>query len=81
VTDLSYPPPYQDSATLALHLCVHEHTIDNWVKLGQFPKPKKIGGKRLWSWKEVCHFIEGPQDPTTVNLLERITNATRKAAG
>lgn len=81
MTDLPYPPPYQDLATLALHLCAGETTIENLVKLGQFPKPKKLGGKRVWSWAEVCRFIDGPQDSTTINLLERITNATRKAAG
>jgi predicted DNA-binding transcriptional regulator AlpA len=81
MTDLGYPPPFQDLATLAEHLSTGETTIENWVKLGQFPKPKKVGGKRLWSWKEVCRFMEGPQDPTTVSLLERITNATREAAG
>lgn len=58
MNDLPYPPPYQDLATLALHLCAGETTIENLVKLGQFPKPKKLGGKRVWSWREVRRFIE-----------------------
>lgn len=57
---LPYPPPYQDIATLSEHRNVGESTIDNWVKLGQFPKPKRLGGKRLWSWKEVRRHIELP---------------------
>jgi hypothetical protein len=43
----SYPPPFQDLATLAEHICCGESTIENWVRLGLFPAPKKIGGKRL----------------------------------
>lgn len=59
ITHLPYPPPYQDLATLSEHLCVTEHTIETWVKLGRFPHPKRIaGGKRLWSWKEVERFME-----------------------
>jgi hypothetical protein len=80
MNDLPYPPPYQDLETLARHICCSESTIENWVKLGQFPKPKKIGGKRLWSWDEVCRHIDGPQDAMTMNELERITHATREAA-
>ena len=50
---LPYPPPYQDLATLSEHICAAESTIENWVKMGLFPAPKKVGGKRLWQWKEV----------------------------
>lgn len=80
MTDLPYPPPYQDLETLSQHLCAGESTIERLVQMGQFPKPRKLGGKRVWSWAEVCRFIDGPQETTTTNLLERITNATRKAA-
>jgi predicted DNA-binding transcriptional regulator AlpA len=75
MTDLPYPPPYQGVATLAEHLDVSESTIDNWVKLGQFPKPKKIGGKRLWSWREVRRYIEAP------DLEERVTHNEEYEAG
>ena len=51
---LSYPPPFQDLATLAAHCCMSEHTIENLVKAGSFPQPRRNKcGKRLWVWKEV----------------------------
>jgi hypothetical protein len=40
---LPYPPPYQDLATLSAHICAAESTIENWVRLGLFPEPKKVG--------------------------------------
>jgi hypothetical protein len=43
---LPYPPPFQDLATLAEHICTGESTIENWVRQGLFPAPKKIGGKQ-----------------------------------
>src|SRR5882672_1038788 len=79
MSELRYPPPYQDLATLAQHICAGESTIENWIAMGHFPGPKKkIGGKRLWSWAEVSKFIEGQQDSGTTDLLGRITNATRR---
>ena len=77
---LAYPPPYQDIGTLAAHLCVSENTVDNWVKLGQLPPPRRIGGKRLWSWAKVCKIMEA-EDMATDDLARRITNATREATG
>jgi hypothetical protein len=50
---LSYPPPYQDLATLAEHLCLGESTVEAWVKIGKLPPPIVNEGKRLWRWKEV----------------------------
>jgi|SRR5882672_2628667 len=80
MTKLLYPPPYQDLATLAQHICAGETTIENWVAMGQFPAAKKkIGGKRLWSWAEVSRFIEGQQDPSA-DIIGRITNAARREA-
>lgn len=80
---LPYPPPFQDLATLAEHICAGESTIENWVKMGLFPAPKKIGGKRLWSWEEVKRHL-APDDatalPSKIDLAMRITNATRRAA-
>jgi hypothetical protein len=75
-------PPFQDLATLALHICSGESTIENWVKLGLFPPPKKIGGKRLWSWKEVEKHLAGDNSgmPAADDLAGRITNATRRAS-
>jgi hypothetical protein len=79
---LPYPPPFQDLATLAEHICAAESTIENWVKLGIFPKPRMQGGKRMWRWTDVERHLAGDADaaPTAPSdLAERITNGTRKA--
>lgn len=79
---LPYPPPFQDLATLAEHICASERAIENWVKTGQFPPPKMQGGKRLWRWKDVERHLAVETDaaPTApTDLAERITNGTRKA--
>jgi hypothetical protein len=81
---LPYPPPYQDIATLAQHICTGETTIESWVKMGLFPAPsKKIGGKRLWRWKDVERHLIG-NDPSaqssSSDLMARIRDGTRKAA-
>jgi predicted DNA-binding transcriptional regulator AlpA len=79
---LPYPPPFMDLATLALHVCAGESTIENWVKLGLFPAPKKIGGKNIWRWREVERHLAGetPAGHDSRTDLERITDATRRAA-
>jgi predicted DNA-binding transcriptional regulator AlpA len=80
---LPYPPPFQDLRTLAEHLCTGESTIENWVKLGLFPRPRKIGGKRLWQWKEIERFLAATEDAVTTvpdAQAEAIRNATRAAA-
>jgi hypothetical protein len=79
---LPYPPPFQDLATLSNHISCGESTIENWVKLGLFPAPKKIGGKRLWQWKEVERHLAG--SPGTGSSLadeqaDRIRAATKAA--
>jgi hypothetical protein len=80
---LPYPPPFQDLATLAEHICVGESTIENWVRIGIFPAPKKVGGKRLWEWKAVQRYLANPSDPVAASpdeQAEAIRNATRAAA-
>jgi predicted DNA-binding transcriptional regulator AlpA len=79
---LPYPPPWQDLATLAEHICAGESTIENWVKMGTFPKPRMQGGKRLWRWKDVeRHLADESEQVTTApsEQAQRITDATRKA--
>jgi predicted DNA-binding transcriptional regulator AlpA len=80
---LPYPPPFQDLATLAEHICAGESTIENWVKQGLFPKPVLQGGKRLWRWKEVeRHLVAmseaGASSPD--EQAKQITENTRAAA-
>jgi hypothetical protein len=80
---LPYPPPFQDLRTLAEHLCTGESTIENWVKLGLFPRPRKVLGKRLWHWKEVERFLAATEDAVAAvpdAQAEAIRNATRAAA-
>jgi predicted DNA-binding transcriptional regulator AlpA len=80
---LPYPPPYQDLATLAEHICAGESTIENWVRLGLFPPPRKVGGKRLWRWKDVERHLaaeDGKVAASPDQQAEDIRNATRAAA-
>jgi hypothetical protein len=79
---LPYPPPFQDIATLSAHICAAESTIENWVRLGLLPEPKKVGGKRLWSWKEVERHLAVIGDTAAASpdeLAERVKNGTRQA--
>jgi hypothetical protein len=79
---LPYPPPFQDLRTLSEHICTGESTIENWVKLGLFPEPKRVGGKRLWSWREVeRHLTNIGEIPAASpdELAERIKHGTRQA--
>ena len=49
---LPYPPPFQDLRTLA-GICAPARARSRIGSLGLFPPPRKVGGKRLWQWKEV----------------------------
>jgi hypothetical protein len=80
---LPYPPPYQDLRTLAEHICAAESTIENWVRMGIFPQPRKVGGKRLWQWKEVERHLARMNEATESlpdEEAQRIREATRAAA-
>lgn len=56
---LPYPPPFQDLATLAEHICVSEGTVELWVRLGLLPEPRPTNGMRLWKWSEVKRCLDG----------------------
>lgn len=56
---LPYPPPWMDSPTLAAHICVSAATVDNWVRQGILPPPRKRGGKLMWKWAEVDRYLRG----------------------
>jgi hypothetical protein len=82
IAALPYPPPYQDIATLALHLSICESTVENWVRFGYLPPPRKIGGKRLWQWQEVQKSLAPPDINTSGSPdteADRIRNATKAA--
>lgn len=78
---LPYPPPFMDLPTLAEHICAGESTIEHWVKQGFLPPPKKVGGKRLWRWKDVERSLSVADDGVKLadEQAERITEATRAA--
>lgn len=83
MTALPYPPPFQDLRTLAAHICAGESTIESWVKQGIFPAPVKIGGRRLWRWKDVERCLAATPElgaPSPDQQAEGIRNATRAAA-
>jgi hypothetical protein len=80
---LGYPPPFMDLETLSDHICSGQSTIEKWVRTGLIPAPKKIGGKRLWCWKEVEKHLKNGTGPAAVSpdaQAEAIRNATRQAA-
>lgn len=80
---LPYPPPFQDLRTLAEHICVGESTIENWVRMGLFPQPRKVGGKRLWQWKEIERHLARMANASASSPddeAQRIREATRAAA-
>jgi predicted DNA-binding transcriptional regulator AlpA len=71
-------PPFQDLRTLAQHVCLSEHTIENLVKAGMFPKPRKDKcGKRMWVWKEVEAFMSAPEDGDA-DRTTQVREATRR---
>lgn len=75
-------PPFMSLAVLAEHICAGESTIEHWIKLGQFPGPsRKVGGLRLWRWKEVEKFLAVKPDALASPDAEgqRIYDATRAA--
>ena len=54
---LPYPPPWQDTATLAAHLSISTESIENWVRAGIIPPPRRRGGKLMWKWAEVDELM------------------------
>jgi len=76
-------PPFMDLATLARHICCSDRAIEGWIALGLFPPPiKRLGGKRIWSWKEVEeHLARHPLTGDNPDqLADRIRRATKAAA-
>lgn len=80
LTELPYPPPFQDLRTLALHVSMSEHTIETMVREGRFPQPRRNKcGKRLWVWKEVEEFLAAPDNVTPISQAETIREASKRA--
>ena len=77
---LPYPPPWQDTPTLARHLSVSQTTVENWVAQRILPPPRKRGGKNMWKWSEVDERLTVGDVGEPDAQAERIKNATRAAA-
>ncbi len=79
---LPYPPPWQDSVTLAEHLCISPTTVPAWVNDGILPPPRERGGKLMWKWSEVDDRLSvGKEGSSTPDAqAERIRSGTRAAA-
>lgn len=68
---LAYPPPWQDTVTLAAHLSISPETVPNWVATGILPAPRRRGGKLMWKWSEVDALMtDGAQDGVPRNATE-----------
>ena len=75
---LPYPPPWQDTVTLAAHISVSASTIDNWVAAGILPPPRKRGGKLLWEWSEVNDWLRNGRHDALGERAGSITDAVRR---
>ena len=76
---LPYPPPFQDLRTLSAHVCMSEGTIEELLKNGRFPPPRRNKcGKRLWVWREVEEFLAAPDNGDAVRggLSETVRKIT-----
>jgi predicted DNA-binding transcriptional regulator AlpA len=75
---LAYPPPWQDTMTLAQHICVSPSTIDNWVAAGILPPPRKRGGKLMWRWSEVDARLAEGDNSSLMSEATGIRDAVRR---
>ena len=73
-------PTYMDLRRLSFELSCGESTIENWLRLGQFPVPRKVGGKRLWAWKEVERFLDATDNLPSTYQGEGIREATKRVS-
>ncbi len=75
-----YPPPWQDIATLELHVCAHRDTIRKWMRLYDFPQPVVRGTTERWQWSKVDAWMAlNPAILEEVSVAEGVRDATRKA--
>jgi predicted DNA-binding transcriptional regulator AlpA len=80
---LPYPPPWQDTVTLAQHISVSAATVENWVSAGILPPPRRRGGKLMWKWSEVDAWLSGGKDAdrpgSVTDAVKREREADRHA--
>lgn len=75
---LSYPPTFQDMATLCLHICAVPNTVDKWVAEGILPPPRIKGGKKMWFWPEVQEYLTRDDTQSRDVDAERIRENVRR---
>lgn len=83
---IPYPPPWQDKATLCEHVCIGDTTVDDWVRRGLLPPPRKRGGKLMWKWETVDLWLDHGGDPEhthqdndrVVRMREAMQGASRR---
>lgn len=81
MTRPDHMPRYVDLQRLAFELSTGESTIEAWVRKGEFPQPRKVGGKRLWVWIEVeRHINRTDTSPSLASSGEGIREATRRVS-
>lgn len=67
--------------TLAEHLSIHEDTVDARVSDGSLPPPVQFGPSKRWIREDVEDHIRGSVRKPTMDSIERVRNAARKAHG
>lgn len=75
---LPYPPPWQDTVTLAAHLSVSPDTVENWVAAGTLPPPRQRGGKRMWKWAEVDAWMSDGAENSLPNDARGARDAVKR---
>lgn len=75
---ISYPPPFQDMATLCLHICASPNTVDKWVVDGLLPQPRMKGGKKMWFWPEVQEYLMRDGDRSPDAEADRVRNNVKR---
>lgn len=75
------PPAWVDKATLMRETCLGNTTIDEWVKAGALPAPRKVRGKQLWRWSEVDRYLDraGKPEPVSETPEDRVRRGTAAA--
>lgn len=74
-------PDYMTRETLARRLDLKPGAVDQYVKRGILPPPRKVGEALLWSWVEVDNFIRtGKAVEVVDDPYERGINAAKASA-
>ncbi len=74
----NHVPPWQDMVTLCRNICVSPATVDNWVRDGILPPPRKRGRKLMWKWAEVDQYLTDGSGGSPDAEAERIRNGTKR---